>query len=133
MDAGYEVGRLASAGWWAKAEPLQHGYQKDDRIRKRPEYLQLAEIGQRLFGRHFIIVYARNTLSVSRLGITVTKKIGNAVVRNRIKRVCREHFRNQRDQLAPTMDVHVIARSGSAQATNDELTKSLETLFSQIN
>lgn len=133
MGAADRVGRLVPSGWRAKADPLQHGYKKEDRIRKRPEYLQLSEHGQRLFGRHFIIVYARNTHLVSRLGVTVTKKIGNAVVRNRIKRVCREHFRTHRDQLAGNWDVHIIARSGSAQATNDDLTNSLETLFSQID
>ena len=69
---------------------------------------------------------------VPRLGVTVTKKIGHAVTRNRLKRVCREYFRTHRDQLAAAFDVHVIARSGSAQAANDELTKSLEKLFSQI-
>jgi len=112
---------------------LRRGYQKEDRIRKRPEYLQLAEDGQRLFSRHFIIVYARSAHLVPRLGVTVTKKIGNAVARNRLKRVCREYFRAHRDQIATAFDVHIIARSGSAQAANDELTISLEKLFSQID
>jgi len=112
---------------------LRSGYQKTDRIRKRPEYLQLAEDGQRLFSRHFIIVYARSGHLVPRLGVTVTKKIGHAVARNRLKRVCREYFRTHRDQFATAFDVHVIARSGSAQAANDDLSKSLEKLFSQID
>jgi ribonuclease P protein component len=111
---------------------LRRGYQKKDRIRKRPEYLHLAEDGRRLFSRHFILVYARRNDLVSRLGVTVTKKIGNAVSRNRLKRLCREYFRTHRDHFAGAFDVHVIARSGSAQAANDELNQSLEKLFSQI-
>jgi ribonuclease P protein component len=111
---------------------LRSGYQKKDRIRKRSEYLHLADDGRRLFSRHFIIVCASRNDSVSRLGVTVTKKVGNAVTRNRLKRLCREYFRTHRDQFAGAYDVHVIARSGSAHAANDELTKSLEKLFSQI-
>jgi ribonuclease P protein component len=111
---------------------LQRGYQKTDRIRKRSEYLHLAEDGQRFFSRYFILVYASRNASVSRLGVTVTKKIGNAVTRNRLKRLCREYFRTHRDQFMGAYDMHVIARSGSAHAANTELTKSLEKLFSQI-
>jgi ribonuclease P protein component len=95
--------------------------------------LQLAEDGRRLFSRHFIIVYAQSGHSVPRLGVTVTKKIGHAVARNRLKRVCREFFRTHRDRLATPIDVHIIARSGSAQAATDDLTKCLEKLFSQID
>ena len=111
---------------------MQRSYQKQDRIRKRPEFLALAKQGQRLISRHFIIVYARRDPLVSRLGITVTKKIGPAVTRSRLKRVCREFFRIHRDQLTDGYDIHVIARRAAAQATHDELAKSLEQLFSQI-
>ena len=115
-----------------KAEPLRHGYQKADRLRKRPEYLKLAKDGQRLFSRHFILVYAARQHPPARLGITVTKKVGPAVIRNRLKRVCREFFRTHRDQLAGAFDLLLIARRAAALAGNDELKKSLEKLFSQI-
>ncbi|MBC2737071.1 MAG: ribonuclease P protein component [Desulfobacteraceae bacterium] len=111
---------------------LRHGYPKEHRIRKRSEYLQLADDGKRLFGRLFILVLARREQQVSRLGITVTKKIGNAVTRNRLKRICREYFRTHKDQLGAVFDIHVIARSASAKAATDELTESLDKLFSQI-
>jgi ribonuclease P protein component len=116
-----------------KALSLRHGYPKADRLRKRPEYLQLADEGQRLLSRHFILVYAAREHPTSRLGITVTKKVGPAVVRNRLKRVCREYFRTHRDQLAGAYDVHLIARRAAALAGHDELTKSLAKLFSQID
>jgi len=105
---------------------------KDCRILKRPEYLRLGEDGQRLIGKFFILVYAPSKHSQSRIGITATKKIGPAITRNRIKRVCREFFRIHRHQLAASLDVHIIARSAAARAANNELTISLEKLFSQI-
>lgn len=111
---------------------MRQGYQKEYRIRKRPEYLILADDGKRLFGRHFILVYAARERPVSRLGVTVTKKIGHAVTRNRLKRVCREYFRTHKDQLDAVYDLHVIARRASAQAAKAELTESLDKLFSQI-
>jgi ribonuclease P protein component len=115
-----------------KAELLRYGYPKADRLRKRPEYLKLADEGQRLFSRHFILVYAARQNPPSRLGITVTKKVGPAVIRNRLKRVCREFFRTHRDQLAGAFDLHFIARRAAALAGHEELKQSLEKLFSQI-
>ncbi len=111
---------------------MQRGYQKKHRIRKRPEFLQLASDGKRVFCPHFIGVYAPREYSNARLGVTVTKKIGSAVTRNRIKRVCREFFRTHRDQLPAAYDINIIARSIAAQAANNELNESLEELFSQI-
>jgi ribonuclease P protein component len=49
----------------------------------------------------------------SRIGIVVTRKVGNAVARNRIKRVCRECFRQWPDLLPPGVDLVVIARQGA--------------------
>jgi ribonuclease P protein component len=105
---------------------------KGNRLRKRPEFLQLGERGKRLFSRHFILVYDHSRQLESRLGITVTKKIGPAVTRNRLKRICREYFRRHRDFLGAAYDIHIIARSAAARAAHEELTGSLETLFSQI-
>ena len=111
---------------------MRYRFKKADRLRKRPEYLQLGDRGRRLFSRHFILVYDRSQFLNSRLGITVTKKIGPAVTRNRLKRICREFFRRQREQLGGAYDLHLIARSVSASAAHEELTGSLETLFTQI-
>ena len=55
-----------------------------------------------------------------RLGIIVTRRIGNAVVRNRLKRVIREHFRNNRE-VFPKGDCVVIPGAGSAGLTNEML------------
>jgi len=92
----------------------------------------LGDEGQRLVGRHFVVVFAPCEHPDSRLGITVTKKIGPAVTRNRLKRVCREFFRTRRERLAASYDIHIIARHAAAQADRNELLLSLEKLFSQI-
>ncbi len=111
---------------------MGQGFPKANRILKRPEFKQLGEVGRRVVGRHFIVVYGAREDPHSRIGITVTKKIGNAVTRNRLKRVCREFFRTHQEQLATAYDVHVIARNAAARAAQKELVSSLEKLFSQI-
>ena len=111
---------------------MGQGFPKASRIRKRPEFKQLGEVGKRLVGRYFIIVYRSSERDQSRIGITVTKKIGNAVTRNRLKRVCREFFRTHQERLVGFYDVHVIARGASSGVAHKELVSSLEKLFSQI-
>jgi ribonuclease P protein component len=111
---------------------LGQGFPKTSRLLKRTEFLQLNPVGRRIVGRHFILVYASCEHSHSRLGITVTKKIGNAVTRNRLKRICREFFRTHQKLLVAAYDVHIIARNAAAHAAQKELVSSLEKLFSQM-
>jgi ribonuclease P protein component len=58
-----------------------------------------------------IVVYAaRNTLDHSRIGLSVSRKVGNAVVRNRCRRLLREAFRLEREALPDGVDLVVIPR-----------------------
>jgi len=63
---------------------------------------------------HFVLLVARREADgPSRLGIVTTRKIGVAVVRNRIKRLCRETFRLAPDMLPKNVDLVVIAKAGA--------------------
>jgi ribonuclease P protein component len=83
---------------------------KADRIRKSVQYRSLSKNGRRHYSDAFVFVFRENRLSASRLGITVSKKVGNAVTRNRIKRVVRECFRLNRNVAPDRFDINVIAR-----------------------
>lgn len=88
---------------------------KSRRLRKRPEFLQVQR-GGRKFSGHLVQMIAKPSgISASRVGLTVTKKIGNAVTRNRIKRMLREWLRTH-GWIAPGWDVVLIARSAAATA-----------------
>ena len=65
---------------------------------------------------HFVLLVCRREAEgPSRLGIVTTKKIGVAVVRNRIKRLCRETFRLAPDMLPKNIDLVVIAKEGAGK------------------
>ena len=86
---------------------------KDARVRKRREFLQIQNAGRRVATRHFLVTYVCRGGGPPRLGITVTKKIGNAVVRNREKRAVRETFRLHAAGLSRGASIVVIARDGA--------------------
>lgn len=69
--------------------------------------------GQRAVTGHFVLLVAVGPPGPSRLGLVVTKKVGNAVRRSRVKRVCRECFRLWPDFVPDGIDLVVIAREGA--------------------
>ena len=73
---------------------------KQKRLAKRREFVRVYETGQKLFSRYAVLFFAANDLSHSRIGITATKKLGKANVRNRLKRWTRETYRRNREPLA---------------------------------
>ena len=73
-----------------------------------------------------------NDLSHARIGLSISAKaVGNAVSRNRIKRVIRESFRLHQKQL-PNIDIVVNARAPARTAPNLQLTHSLELLWAKL-
>jgi ribonuclease P protein component len=87
------------------------------RIRKRPEFQEIQAQGRRVTTPHFVLLlYARalaHACRSARLGVTVSRKVGKAVVRNRAKRLVREAFRATHDLWAPDVDLVVIVRKVS--------------------
>jgi ribonuclease P protein component len=70
-------------------------------------------------------MYARkNRTGGNRVGFTVSKKLGKAVVRNRVRRRLREIYRTHEDRFQPGWDIVVVARSRAVEAPFDKLTKS---------
>jgi ribonuclease P protein component len=99
------------------------------RLRKRHEFLALQRQGRRQTVRHFVVITREKERPPSRLGITTSRKVGGAPVRNRIRRLVREFFRRHRVDLSPPRDVLIIARSDAASIryadVEHELTRAL--------
>lgn len=107
-------------------------FQKKDRILKRSQFQQLSTIGYRIHSDCFIAVFQPRRIPFSRLGVTVTKKVGGAVTRNRIRRLVREFFRRNRGTLRGWYDLNIIAKNKATELTADETFAALERLFKNI-
>jgi len=86
------------------------------RLRRRVDFLAVQAGGTKLHGRHLLGLAQRRTDSslCGRLGLTVTKKVGNAVVRNRIKRLLREWLRVH-GWIPTGWDMVLVAKDSAAR------------------
>jgi len=106
---------------------------KKERITKRSEFLKLSKQGIRYNTQNFlIIIFSGNNEPIRRLGITVSKKVGGAVKRNRVKRLLREFFRLHKEQLPEASDILFIAKPGSAYLNYSALSKEMVDFFKRI-
>jgi ribonuclease P protein component len=107
------------------------GFSKRSRLTKRSEFLTLSRLGKRVHTSHFVVLSKSSDLGRSRLGITVTTRVGNAVVRNRIKRLVREFFRRRKDAMSQAQDIVVIAKSGAEKLSLNDVAAELQNIFTQ--
>ena len=111
---------------------MRFALKKADRILKRSDYLRLSSIGKKTQNRHFIVIYSPGPFQRKRLGVTVTKNVGRAATRNRIKRLSREFFRLNRHMITGDWDINIIAKKKAAELTSKEAFLSLNDIFNDI-
>ena len=104
---------------------VRETFSRDDRLRKRTEFEACYASGVRVSGRHLVLfLLSGPAASRPRIGISVSKKVGDAVVRNRVKRRLRELFRRTRAELSGrAVEIAVNARPSAAGAPFDELAR----------
>ena len=100
--------------------------------------LKLNHIFRKLYttggkGNALLVLYARrNRVGMNRVGVTVSKKLGKAVVRNRVRRRLREVYRLNESRFLPGWDIVVVARGRAIEASFSELTKAYLTLAKKL-
>jgi ribonuclease P protein component len=108
-------------------------------VRHRTDYLAIQNRGRRVAGPNLLLFAlagassegqggAQGRQRQGRIGITVSKKVGNAVVRNRVKRWIRECYRRGRPQFPARLDLVVVARPAAAAASYTVVCRELTAL-----
>ena len=83
-------------------------------------------MGCKLHTPHFILLRKKSGFPFSRLGLTVSRKVGNAVQRNSVKRLIREFYRNNPELFVESIDFSVVAKKGAADLTSAQIFSELE-------
>ena len=107
------------------------GLKKADKLLNRSDFVALRS-GKSVSDRYFIVAFRPGVMERTRLGVTVTRKVGCAVIRNRIKRIVREFYRLNRKRIRGAWDINVIAKHGAAQMKTDRAFASLAALMDRI-
>jgi ribonuclease P protein component len=122
------------------------GFPRWLRLRRRLEFLRAQRAGQKLHMRHFLVFVTTrepdageitrtagaDALPPTRLGVTVTRKVGHAVVRNRIRRLVREAFRRERHLFAPGYDMVWVAKRNAADVGFSGVVSDLHALAGKL-
>ncbi|MEM7155706.1 MAG: ribonuclease P protein component [Myxococcota bacterium] len=123
------------------------GFPRRLRLRRRREFLRVQRGGRKHHTRFFLVFVAPtkrdsqreppgssepNDLPGPRLGVTVTRKVGKAVTRNRIKRLVREAFRRERTRLPTGIDMVWVAKRDAANTTFEAVVDDMRGLASRL-
>jgi ribonuclease P protein component len=112
-------------------------FQRADRILCTRDFTRAVKAGKRRTSKGFVVVIAPRTEDAikqsdekrRRLGVTVSKRVGNSVIRNRVKRCIREWFRHAREELPDGSDIVVIARQAARNLSGSEVALVLDRMI----
>jgi len=111
----------------------KHSFSREDKLVKRCQFKKVYSSGKKFVG-NLLVLYILEVPEVEKkIGITVTKRIGNAVVRNRIKRLVRESYRLIKQDLSSNIHLVFIARelSGKKKLSFADINKEIMHLLSK--
>ena len=99
------------------------------RLTRSTDFKRVRQLGRSFARPLIVLVVLANQLDKSRFAVSASRSVGNAVQRNRSKRLIREAVRLIISEIAPGWDVAIIARRGMAQASFQQTQAELEKLF----
>lgn len=107
-------------------------FRRSQRLLKSSEFQAVYRQGQTIVTPTLIFRVLPNELEVSRLGLTVSRKVGKAVVRNLIKRRIREVFRQKQGSFHGTFDIVVSPRRGILEKSFDDYVRGFDILLRKV-
>lgn len=104
-----------------------------DKLKKNYEFSNVFKYGKRVVGREISLHYRRNNFNQNRLGVTTVKHYGNAVERNRKRRLIREAYRSLAPQVKSSYDIIIMGRISHTESTLFTVRDELEHLLRKAN
>lgn len=98
-------------------------------LKRNKQFRQVYRKGKSLASRQLVLIYARSKGGTVHVGFSVSKKLGNSVVRNRVKRRLREAFRPMIPEVRPGYDLIFIARDAAKEAAFPALVSAMRYLL----
>ena len=111
---------------------MAEAFPREVRLRKRREFLEVQERGKKVSAGPLVGLVAPSPDGRSRLGLTVSSKVGTAVVRNAVRRRLRELFRKRRDRWPGGMHLVVVARPSAREASFAALERAADALIAAL-
>ena len=108
-------------------------FERGRRLRARGEFNKVFQKGRRLGGRQFVMIALPNGTTEHRLGMTVGRKLGAAVVRNRARRLLRESFRRLEPAAGQGFDLVIVARADIVGRTQSEVDREFRERVRRLN
>ena len=96
-----------------------------DSLKKNRDFQIVYQNGKSYANKYLVMYVLKNDLSANRIGISVSKKVGNSVVRHRLTRLIRESYRLHEEMFNSGLDIVVIARSNAKNASYHEIASAL--------
>ena len=98
-------------------------------LKKNDQFREVYKNGRSLANKYLVIYVLENNLEINRLGISVSKKVGNSVVRHHLARLIRESYRLHEDMFNSGLDIVVVARKSAADINYHDMESALLHLF----
>src|SRR5262249_14051660 len=111
---------------------LSEAFPKEVRLLRRRDFLEVQERGKKVTAGPLVGLVAPSPEGKARLGITVSSKVGTAVVRNAVRRRLRELFRKRRDRWPGGMHLVVVARPSAREASFAALERAADSLLTSL-
>ena len=99
---------------------------KKEILRRNSDFNSVYKRGKSVGDRLVVVFYKKNNLPYNRIAFLASKKVGNAVARNRARRLMKESYRSLCDQLVPGYDIIFIARNTINNSKCADVKKSIE-------
>ena len=100
-------------------------YPHSESLKKNRDFQLLYKEGRSRANRYLVLYVKENGLEKNRLGVSVSKKVGNSIVRHRITRLIRESYRLYEDMFNSGLDMVVVTRKNAVNCSCQEITSAL--------